>query len=171
MNRATPIVLLVLLVTAGTYVVFFEVRPETRWRSETERAERQAFVFNVDRSDAVVDAVHRLTITRDGVEIVFERVGENAWRIAKPVTSLAKGGLVGSLVRDVLFLKKVGDDIPATELPSGGLAAWGLETPRVVVKLTAGPDDRKKEYELRLGRHPAGEGHRRPDHAVGARLS
>ena len=151
MNRATPIVLLALLVLAGTYVVFFEIRPRTRLLVEDERAKRRARVFDVERTDAVANSVREFRIEREGAPIVFERVAERVWRITEPVKSLARSSVVGALVRDVLFLDKVGDDIPKEGRPADGLAAWGLDKPRIVVRLKLGTGDQKKELALHLG--------------------
>jgi len=151
MSRITPIALLVLLIAAGTYVLVFEVREETRFLDEAERREAASRVFDVKDVRAAAGEVVRFTVTRKEGELVFERQG-NLWRIAGPVTGPARGDILGELIGMLLALRKLPEDITPDEFPGGGLEAYGLATPRAVLRMVARTDDgAETDYGLRIG--------------------
>jgi len=151
MNRATPIVLVTLLVLVGLYVAFFEIRPETRFWTKAESEARRARVFDVERSDAFTKSIREFTVTHDNGTIAFERTSGGTWRITKPLEAPARDGLVSGLVGGLLFARKAGEDIPKTSFPPNGLIAYGLDRPLLTVGMKAGEGDKLKEFTLRFG--------------------
>ena len=143
MNRITPIVLLLVVVAAGLYVVGFELR-------RTETSLEGATVLKATNVDA--EAVKDMTVTRDGkVAVEVSRGRDKVWRLAEPVQGLARDAMVNSIVHDLLFLRRSGGEIPAGELNPKGLSYYGLEKPRVVVKIRAGEAGTAKEWQLLVG--------------------
>lgn len=151
MNRTTPIVLLSLLVVAGIYVVIFEIREETRFWTDVELKERESRVFDVERGDAVTKSIREIAITREGETVTFKRRDKDTWSMTEPVASPARKGLIDGLVGGLLFMKKVGDDIPEGEFPPKGLAAFGLEKPRIVVTMKTAEGPQAAQYSLNIG--------------------
>jgi len=153
MNRATPVVLVALLVLIGLYVVFFEIRPETRFWTKAELLDRKARVFDVERSDALTNSIREFTVTRvpDNLTIAFERTGGGPWRITRPIRARASDPLVAGLVSGLLFARKSADDIRKMDFPPNGLVAYGLDKPSLLVLMKAVEGKEVREYALRFG--------------------
>ncbi|HUV38899.1 MAG TPA: DUF4340 domain-containing protein [Planctomycetota bacterium] len=150
MNRITPIAILVLLALAGAWVLVFEVREETRFRSEEELREAASRVFHVGDVRAAAARVDRLEVARTDDTIAFERTGET-WRMVKPVQGGARSDILNELVGMVLTLRKMPGDITPDEMPGGELKAYGLDRPRAVLRMSARGEGGETVYALRIG--------------------
>ncbi len=152
MNRITPIVLLLIVVAAGSYVAFWEARRETpSLESPTV----------LKATNAEAEAVREMTVTRTTVKrageapvvetLDLQRGRDGAWRLVQPVQGLARDAVINSLVHDALFLPRVGGEIRTDPLNAKGLSAYGLEKPRIVVKIRSGEGAAEKEWQLLVG--------------------
>ena len=124
MNFKTTIILLVLLLAAGTYVVVDKV--VSRNRDTVETASNPGRLFDVKDTGDVTS----LTIKpADGGEIRLEKTADNKWRMTKPVEAPAETWQVDGLVRNLVELQSrrevdVTDDM-------------GLKTPKFKVEMAA----------------------------------
>ena len=114
MNKLTPIILLLLVALAGAYVVFFEIREDTRMKTRQEEELRKGRVFDVDVSNKLADSITELAITRQDVEnLEFRREKAGVWQIVQPVDAPARTALIDGIVGGVLFMRKSTENITA----------------------------------------------------------
>ena len=151
MNRTTPIVLLALLVLAGGWVVFFQMPADERARADARQKERENYVFDVDRSDKTADGISALAIVRPTGTLVFERIDRMSWRMTQPLRAAARADILNGLAASLLFMNKLDTDITADKVPTGGLASYGLDPPKIVVTIATGEGDARVEHVLHLG--------------------
>jgi hypothetical protein len=124
MNFKTTIILLVLLLGAGTYVVID--RLASRNRDSVEVVQNPHRLFDVKDKDDVTS----LTIKpADGGEIRLEKQADNKWRMTKPVEAPAESWQVDSLVRELVELESRREVDQDKEM--------GLDTPRFRIEIAA----------------------------------
>lgn len=128
------LVLAVALAGLGTYVYFVEL-PAERAKSEAESREKQLLPFT-ERE------ITGLTVTSLADKVVLASDGARAWKITAPIETEADGREVDTLLR-ALVLGKVARVVGE---PGTALAPFGLDSPTVVVTVTAG--DRKETLSI-----------------------
>ena len=145
MKTRTTLILLILAVSLGVWIKFFESK-----KPNTEEAARRAGnVVNFDR-----EKLDGIAIQNGDDRIELHRQN-GKWRLTEPVKDQADGAAVDNLISDIETWRKEGT-IPEKEIQAdkNGLNEYGLAQPKLRLKLLApeGPP------EIRFGKDAALEG-------------
>lgn len=137
--QRTTLILLLLALSLGGFVYFYEIRGETQ-RQEAKQQEQQIFSFTEEQ-------VQSFTVKTRKQTLEFERqeaAGKPVWRMKAPQAALASNATVSYL----LSLLATGKSDRAISVPTAQLPEYGLAPPQatVVVQLKG-----QKEHQLVLG--------------------
>ena len=150
MKAKTIWILAILAAFLGSYVYWFEVRPQSRFASTQEAKERATKVFPdlADKAEdrKLIDQVSSISIERKDSALTLDRKGQD-WYLTRPVDALASSDSVKSLIGEILTLPKDEKNISKAELSSGGLADYGLDNPSAKLTITVAG----KPYEILFG--------------------
>src|SRR5450432_3156170 len=145
MKTRTTLILLLLVVSLGAWIKFFESKkPNT-----DEAARRAGNVVNFDREK--LDGI----MIQNGDDRIELHRQNGKWRLTEPVKDQADGAAVDNLISDIETWRKEGT-IPAKEVQANknGLNEYGLTQPKLRLKLLT-PDG---SPEIRFGKDAALEG-------------
>ena len=162
MNRRTTLVLATLFVVVLAYVGLFEAKgPTTRERGE--QAGRVLGRLDPSKVDALLisKGEERVELRREVAPAGLNDPGvvpggaiPSRWRMLTPVVDRADGAVLDTLLADLEGYRRDGTvPVPGANADAAKLAPYGLQNPRLRLKISpkTGDKDAPPETELRFG--------------------
>ena len=126
MKFKTTVILLIVAIIGVCYIFLYERK---QYRTE-ELVQRQQMVL----PDYKVSQINKIEILKEKGSIVLENVGEDHWRLRKPLELRADGAEVNNILSQFEFLKKIGT-LKESEIENFNRKDYGLEKPKIVINL------------------------------------